>query len=193
MFEGLTSAYHRRRNSTKSNFSSIIICGLLWLLLGTQAHAMSNKIFEKLVEMQTETFFDLMTKNKFDDERAFMTPEFAQIVNSNDWADSRQRLVDQLGSTPRYQVHNVTYYDQVNLYAAVDFVGQAAKSDLHVCGYIVWELRKPNRFGLIRLETNVVSETIFKKMPLQEAAQLMTNWKCSTGLIETILGVKLQK
>lgn len=54
---------------------------------------------------------------------------------------------------------------------------------------MVWELPEPNAIGLVRFEQNVVSGDTLRGMQVQDAAQLMTNWRCPVRLIEDVLGV----
>ena len=146
-----------------------------------------------LVQTVTEAFFDQLPKNDFNAERAFMADHFAVTMTPKKWQSGRELLLEKIGSTPRYTAHNLTYYQQEHLLAAVDFSAKSDQPDTYVCGYILWEMPMETVIGFTRLEHNIVSEKLVKKMDLKKAVQLLTNWHCPNTMIETVLGVTLQK
>ena len=146
-----------------------------------------------LVQTVTEVFFDQLPKNDFNAERAFMADHFAVTMTPKKWQTGRELLLEKIGSTPRYTAHNLTYYQQEHLLAAVDFSAKSDQPDTYVCGYILWEMPMENVIGFTRLEQNIVSEKLVKKMDLEKAVQLLTNWHCPNVVIETVLGVAFQK
>lgn len=156
------------------------------------AQVQSDKATTRLVGEVTEAFFALLPKNDFPSERAFMTDEFAAMTSLKDWTRIRAQLIEAAGSTPRYSAHDLTYYQRGTLFAAVDFSGRTTTANTIVCGFVLWEIASPAVIGFSRLEQNVVPAEVFKAMPVQQAAQLMTDWHCPTTLIEAILGVSVR-
>jgi hypothetical protein len=146
----------------------------------------------KLVQDVTDAFFNLMPSDNYEAERAFMTDDFASRTPLQVWKSSREQFKVLAGSTPPYAPHRLTYYQEGALLAAVDFSGKGSKPDTFVCGFVLWEIPEPNKIGFFRLEQNVVSVPLFNQMPKQQAAQLMADWHCPVGLIETVLNIKLQ-
>ena len=142
-----------------------------------------------LVAGVSETFFDLLPQHDFATERAFMSDSFAQNMPLVSWQNGREQFVAIAGKTPRYIAHGLTYYQQDTLLAAVDFSGQATQPDMFICGYILWEISDANTIGFGRLEQNIVSVPVFQNMPVQQAAQLMSDWRCPVALVEMILQV----
>lgn len=145
----------------------------------------------QLVQDVTKAFFAQLPKDSFEAERAYMAKGLLETVNAREWAASRKYLRDQLGTMVSYTPYNLTYYSRESLLAAVDFSGKGNKADTYVCGFVLWEIPEPNEIGLLRIEENVVSQKLFRKMPLQQAAQLMSDWRCPAQLIESVLGVSI--
>ena len=171
----------------------------LFALLGLFAFAESaiaqvqpDDVTTRLVGEVTKAFFELLPKNDFQSERAFMTDEFFRATSLKNWTTIRKQVIATAGSTPRYASHALTYYKRGTLLAAVDFWGRGSKPNTFVCGFILWEIPTPNLIGFSRVEQNIVPADVVKKMPVQQAAQLMADWHCPTALIETILGVSVQ-
>jgi hypothetical protein len=164
------------------------VTGFFALLGPAAAQVQQNEQTTTLVRDVTEAFFDQLPKADFDVERAFMTDGFADQTPLSAWKAVRDQFVRSVGGTPRYNAHQLTYYTRETLLAAVDFSGQPAKPDTFICGFVLWEIPEQNKIGFIRLEQNVVEVPIFKSMPRQQAAQLMTDWYCPASLIETVLG-----
>lgn len=156
------------------------------------AQVQPDKATTRFVGNATEAFFDLIPKNDFQAERAFMTDELASMTSLRDWTNLRSQVIETAGSTSHYQSHALTYYQRGALLAAVDFWGRGAKPDTFVCGFILWEIPKPDVIGFSRFEQNVVPAKVFKAMPVQQAAQLMADWHCPATLIEAVLGVSVQ-
>lgn len=146
----------------------------------------------ELVGGVTEAFFELLLEEDFARERAFLTDELAKSIPIEEWRNRREQVIEAAGPTPRYAAHGLSYYQNKQLLAAVDFSGQAAEPNTYICGYLLWKLPSPNIIGLTRFEQNIVSVDLFSSMPLQDAAQLMTNWRCPSAVIETVLGVSVQ-
>ncbi len=146
----------------------------------------------RLVQSVADAFFDLLPKNDFAAERAFMSKSFALATPLRDWKAMRKLTIAENGSTPLYKAHQLTYYVRDTLLAAVDFSGQSSDPDTYICGFVLWEISAENTIGFFRMEQNVVTVPIFKKMPIQQAAQLMTDWHCPMSLIETVLGLSGQ-
>jgi hypothetical protein len=88
--------------------------------------------------------------------------------------------------------HALTFYPRSPLLAAVDFWGAGEKPDVYVCGFVLWEIPQATVIGFSRLEQNVVPVDMMRKMPVQQAAQLLTDWHCPVDLIASVLGVKVQ-
>ena len=145
-----------------------------------------------LVEGVTKAFFEQLPQENFEAERAFMSDEFAAATPLIYWKSIREQFVKDVGQTPQYVPHKVTYYEKDSLLAAVDFSGQATKPDTFVCGFVLWEITKKNMIGFIRIEQNIVPVAVFKSMPIQQAAQLMTDWRCPVSLIEKVLEISVQ-
>jgi hypothetical protein len=160
---------------------------VLALLEPANAQTRPSEQTNELVRNVTEAFFDLPPQDSFDIERAFMSDSFASAMTQKSWQNVREKLIEAAGKTTRYVAHNLTYYQRDFLIAAVDFSGQATKPDMFICGYILWEISDPNTIGFVRLEQNVVPVSVFQSMPIQEAAQLMGDWRCPVSLIETVL------
>ncbi len=150
-----------------------------------------NEATTQLVAQVNETFFDQLTAADFATERAFLSPELSAMLSAEDWAALRQSVIDRTGPTPRFQAHQLTYYSQDTLLAAVDFVGETQSGDF-ICGYALWSLPTADRIGLSRLEQNIVSPEIMRQLPAAEAAQTLTTWRCPQGLIAAILGIATQ-
>jgi hypothetical protein len=162
------------------------------LLAPATAEVRQSEETTKLVKDVTTAFFAMLPSDNFEAERAFMTDEFAAATPIDSWTRARRLLIANVGATPRYVPHRLTYYDEMSLLAAVDFSGQGTSADTFVCGYILWELPAPDLIGFIRLEQNVVQASSFKSMPVQQAAQLMTQWHCPAALIEQVLAIEIQ-
>lgn len=134
----------------------------------------------------------LLLKENFEAERALMTDQLATLVSLVEWSNYRSKVIGETGSTPKYNAHNLTYYNQGKLFAAVDFSGRTAKADTIICGFVLWEVSLGNEIGLARFEQNVVSAKLFRSMPVQTAAQTMASWRCPKSTIESMLGVSIQ-
>jgi hypothetical protein len=143
----------------------------------------------RLVATVSEGFLDQLVKEEFPEETAFMSDQMARTISQADWRRLRQQVIEVAGRTQRYAAHGLTYYQDRQLLAAVDFSGRGEFPDVWICGYMVWELPEPNAIGLVRFEQNVVSGDTLRGMQVQDAAQLMTNWRCPVRLIEDVLGV----
>ena len=165
--------------------------GLFVSVAPASAQIQQSEQTTKIVQVITKAFFDLLPEHKFEAERAFMTDDFAEATPLSAWKKVREQFIELVGSTPQYTEHQLTYYVQDGLLAAVDFSGQAAKPDTYVCGFVLWEFLEPNKIRFVRFEQNIVSGSVFKSMPVQEAAQLMADWHCPTSLIETVLEVSV--
>lgn len=166
--------------------------GYFALLEPASAQVQENDSTARLVKDVTEAFFDLLPQDSFATERAFMTDDFATQTPLNEWKTIREKLIVELGATPRLSAHRLTFYEQDQLLAAVDFSGRGIKPDTHVCGFILWEIPEPNKIGFLRIELNTVPVDVFKSLPLQQAAQLMADWHCPMALIEDGLGIAVQ-
>jgi hypothetical protein len=44
----------------------------------------------------------------------------------------------------------------------------------------------------VRFEQNVIPVAAFRQMPVQEAAQMMVDWRCPMALVERTLNVTLE-
>ncbi len=171
----------------------IVACLLvLALLQSAAARVQRDEKTDKLVKGATNALFELLPKNDFEAARAFMADELAAITSLEDWKKLRRQIALDAGSTPGYTAYQTTYYEKNTLLAAVDFYGQAARPDTYVCGFVVWEIVENKEIGFIRLEENVVSVAVFKSMPQQQAAQLLTNFRCPVPFIEKVLGVAVR-
>lgn len=146
-----------------------------------------------LVGGVTEAFFDQLVKDDFAIERAFMTDQFANSMSVSRWSHLRAQVTEITGATPRYVAHGLRYFQNKKLFADVDFSGQTSDPNTLICGYVLWEIPTANTIGLTRFEQNIVSVEEFRNMPQQEAAQLMTNWRCPAGMIETTLGISVNQ
>ena len=144
------------------------------------------------VDEATAALFDLLPRADFAAEHALMSDELAAMASLSDWTDFRRALIAELGPTPRYAAHAVTYYQQARLLAAVDFWGKAARADTYVCGFVLWDILPAGDIRLGRIEQNIVPVTTMRQMAVQEAAQLMANWRCPKDLIGSVLGVTVQ-
>jgi hypothetical protein len=144
------------------------------------------------VSATTEAFLDQIVAEDFAAERAFLSPKLASSISSEQWAEVRRQTTRMIGKTPRYAVHGISYYDQGGLLAAVDFSGTAEVPETLVCGFLLWEVPETGALGLLRFEQNVIPVAAFRQMPVQEAAQMMVNWRCPTALVESTLNVKLE-
>jgi hypothetical protein len=145
-----------------------------------------------LVATVTTKLFEILPTDDSQAAMAFMADDFAASVSVAEWKAVRQSINDAVGSTPEYVPHALTWYQRERLLAAVDFSGAGSKPATFVCGFILWELPKSNQIGFIRLEENVVVRDAFRKMPVQQAVQLMTDFHCPVPLIESVLDVTIQ-
>ncbi|NRA89063.1 MAG: hypothetical protein HRU28_17135 [Rhizobiales bacterium] len=146
------------------------------LFLQTYAQQQPNIQTTKLVNGITKAFFEQLLLEEFTSERAFMSDQLANSTTIDDWRNIREKIIKVSGSTPRYVAHGLTYYQGEKLLAAVDFSSQTLNPNIVICGYLLWELPSPNKIELTRFEQNIVSVDLFRAMPQQKAAQLMTNW-----------------
>jgi hypothetical protein len=137
----------------------------------------------------SEAFLDQLVKEDFAAEYAFLSDELARMLSPAEWQRLRQNTKEVSGRTQRYSIHGLTYYQDKRLLAAVDFSGRGGSRDVWICGYMLWELPEPNAIGLTRFEQNVVPVDDFSSMQIQDAVQVMTNWRCPASLIEDVLGV----
>lgn len=140
----------------------------------------------------SEAFLDQLVKEDFAAERAFFSDQLLDMVSLDDWQNTRKKGIEVAGKTQRYSIHEMTYYRDSVLLVAVDFSGPAEFPGTQICGFMLWELPKPGSIGLVRLEQNVVSVDAFRKLPVEEAAQTMANWRCPADMIENVLGISLQ-
>ena len=90
---------------------------------------------------------------------------------------------------PIYQPHSLTYYQQGNLLAAVDIMADVSP-EFYVCGYLLWEIKESGT-ELLRVEQNVVNKAAMLQIDVGTAAQLMTNMRCPTQVIETMLNIRI--
>jgi hypothetical protein len=168
-------------------------CLLFIGIIGSAAaRAQNDESLDKLIRASTISLFDLLPKNDFDAVRALMSDDLAVITSAKGWENIRKEIVSKAGSTPRYVAYQTTYYEQDPPVAAVDFFGKSAKKDTYVCGFVAWTILDTDDVRFIRLEENVVSVPVFKSMPQQQAAQLLTDFRCPVRLIEEVLGVTVQ-
>lgn len=143
----------------------------------------------QLVANVSEAFFDQLVKEDFATERAFMSDRMANTASPDAWRSARLQVIEIAGQAQRYSAHGLTYYQDEHLLAAVDFSGRAEDQSNLICGFMLWELPTSNVIGLVRFEQNVVSVDAFRRMPVQEAAQTMVNWRCPAEMIEDVLGI----
>lgn len=146
----------------------------------------------ELVKSRTQAFFAQLLKSDFDGDRAFMSEQLANITSPAAWRKVRSQQISQTGGPLQYQGHRLTYYQKEKVLAAVDFYGQADDPNIIVCGFLLWEVTGADQIGLVRFELNVVQVDLIRRMPQQEAAQTMVNWRCPTKMVEAILGVSIQ-
>ena len=172
--------------------ATIFFLGFVAMIGPASAQVQPDDATNRLVHDTSEALFDLLPKQDFAAERAFMTDELAAMANLTDWTRLRRQVIADAGSTPRYTAHAVTFYRRTPLLAAVDFWGKAAKADTFVCGFAIWEIPSPGVIGLGRIEQNVVPVAVMRKMDLQQAAQVLADWRCPKDLIGSVLGVKVQ-
>ncbi|MGB7269748.1 MAG: hypothetical protein WBC90_09530 [Albidovulum sp.] len=170
----------------------LMLAWLFSLSVSAQAQVQPSDQTTQLVATVSEAFLDQIVKEDFATERAFMSDRLAKTASVDDWRSTRRQAIDLAGKTQRYTVHGLTYYQEENLLAAVDFSGPAEVPDTMICGFMLWELPEKNVIGLVRFEQNIVTVDNFRKMPAQEAAQTMTNWRCPAEMIQSVLGISVQ-
>lgn len=162
------------------------------LSVSTLADVQPSDETSRLAVQVSEAFLDQLVKEDFAADRAFFSDRLADMMSLDDWQNTRKEVIEVAGKTQRYSVHEITYYRDSDLLVAVDFSGPAEFSGTQICGFMLWELPETESIGLVRLEQNVVSVDAFRKLPVQEAAQTMTNWRCPAEMIESVLGITLQ-
>jgi hypothetical protein len=158
----------------------------------TDAQVQPSDETSRLVFVVTEAFFDQLVKEDFQAERNFLSPTLTDGVSAKDWETLRRQTIDLAGKTRRYSAHGMTYYQEKNLLAAVDFHAAAERPETWVCGFLLWELASETEIGLLRFEQNVVDLPVFRQMPVETAAQTMVNFRCPVDMIERELGVSLE-
>ena len=168
---------------------------MAWLLslpMAAFAQVQPSDQTTQLVANVSEAFLDQLVKEDFATERAFLSERLANIASLPVWQSTRQQVIEVAGKTQRHTVHGLTYYQDEHLLAAVDFSGPGEVPDILICGFMLWELPEPNIIGLVRFEENIVPIDAFRRMPVQEAAQTMTNWRCPSQVIEDVLGIPVK-
>lgn len=168
------------------------LLGLIALCNPALAQEATGDPTTERVSAASEAFLDQIVVEDFAAERAFLSPGLAASISAEQWAEVRRQTIRLVGKTPRYAVHGISYYQQGELLAAVDFSGTAEVPDTVVCGYLLWEVPETGAPGLVRFEQNLVPIATFRKLAPQEAAQMLVNWRCPTPLIESSLNVKLE-
>ena len=143
------------------------------------------------VQQHTQSFFHHLQKNNYAATREYFSEELRAMIPAAKWRSFREATFAQHGAVTSYHAHMLTYYPGDLTRAAVDFVGNTTEREGHVCGYLLWNVLSPNEVSLSRIEQNFVDPQLFRKMPVQQAAQTLVNWRCPKALIETMLGVTL--
>lgn len=170
----------------------VVVVWSFALSASTLAEVLPSDETSRLVAQVSEAFLDQLVKEDFAAERAFFSDQLLDMVSLDDWQSTRKKGIEVAGKTQRYSIHEMTYYRDSVLLVAVDFSGPAEFFGTQICGFMLWELPKPGSIGLVRLEQNVVSVDAFRKLPVEEAAQTMTNWRCPAAMIENVLGISLE-
>ena len=125
--------------------------------------------------------------------RAFFTDGLKSKTSTDDWAQFVKALDTATGPRGQVYVHDVSWYARETLVAAIDFSQPFVNGSGTICGYVVWTVPTLDQIEVSRVEQNIVSPSELRAMPVQEAAQLMTSWRCPVPLIEDLLGISLQK
>jgi hypothetical protein len=140
----------------------------------------------------TEAFSSHLQADNFDAEYAMLTQSLKQQVSLDQWRNQRTSVVGIAGPTVQFTPHQLTYYNQGALIAAVDYAIQAGNPDVYICGYLLWQITDEDTIGLSRFEQNIVEAPLMRSMDVGQAAQLMTQWRCPASLIEGMLEIRLQ-
>lgn len=143
----------------------------------------------RFVAQVSEAFFDLLPTENHAQARAFFEPELAEMLTPAAWETTRERLLAEAGTIPRYRAHGLSFYPQAEvLLAAVDFSG-TGRDGAVICGYLVWSMPSADRIGLMRIEQSVARPGIMRQMEPEAAARTLLSWRCPPDVIEDILGL----
>lgn len=145
-----------------------------------------------LVVSATDRFIVHLQAEDFSAEHDMLTTSMQQQVPLDQWRTQRERVSALAGEMVQVTPHQLTYYSQDALLAAVDYAARGSEPDVYVCGYMLWQITDAETIGLSRFEQNVVEAPLMRQMDVAQAAQLMTNWHCPASLIEGMLQIKLQ-
>ena len=72
----------------------------------------------RFVAQVSEAFFDLLPTENHAQARAFFEPELAEMLTPAAWETTRERLLAEAGTIPRYRAHGLSFYPQAEVLLA---------------------------------------------------------------------------
>ncbi len=173
--------------SNRMTLLRTLLIALLPLPALADGHLQPSEDQKALIETLSAEVLKAYGERDHDAVYAMFSDALYAMISYSDYVANHNETTDLIGPMRGWQLLAVTWYPRDQLFAAVDYIGQAEAPGIFECGYLVWQFETETTFGILRMERNVVDLSLLEGRPPMEIAQVLKEFSCHDTAVQFFL------